>query len=58
LQDCLRSFGSHLGYEEKLKLAGLQVKLVQGEPVMPPPSRSASATQAEQAVNEDVSLKL
>ncbi|KAH9261558.1 hypothetical protein BASA82_000016 [Batrachochytrium salamandrivorans] len=71
-QDCLRSFASQLSYEEKQRLAGLQVRLVENAEssstpvstgatttVAPPPlSRLIAANQAEQAVNLDKTLRL
>lgn len=69
-QDCLRSFASQLSYEEKQRLAGLQVRLVEGAEstpgstgaaaaaAAPSLSRLVAANQAEQAVNLDKTLRL
>jgi hypothetical protein len=66
--DAIRSFASQLPYEEKQKIANLQVKLVLVEGVSPTATpmialstlaaRQASATSAEQAVDQDKAVRL
>jgi hypothetical protein len=67
--DAIRSFASHLPYEEKQRIANLQVRLATKEstsPAMTPSlvaptvlsARQASASNAEQAVDQDKQVRL
>jgi len=66
--DTIRSFASQLPYEEKQRIAGLQVRLAFGEnlsPTLTPnvnisssAARITSATQAEQVVDHDKNVRL